>query len=126
MMKGEKMYSYVKYEKEVESEYRRALDQIKRPEEVIDVFGEYAFKLISMIYEGVPSDMKENIKLLTDKEKVEINGKLKEKLSEILEKSDLTAILNRMAQDAINRYKKLKNDDERTDLFRLGDNAKIH
>ena len=125
-MKGEKMYSYVKYEKEVESEYRRALDQIKRPEEVIDVFGEYAFKLISMIYEGVPSDMKENIKLLTDKEKVEINGKLKEKLSEILEKSDLTAILNRMAQDAINRYKKLKNDDERTDLFRLGDNAKVH
>ncbi len=126
MIRREKMYSYVKYEKELESDYRRALDQVKRPEEVADVFREYAFKLVSMIYEDLSSDMKEHLKLTTDDGDVEIEGELKEKLSEALEKSDLMAILKRMAQDAINRYKKLKHDDERTDLFRLGDNARIH
>jgi len=126
VIRGEKMYSYVKYEKELESDYRRALDQVKRPEEVADVFREYAFKLVNMVYDDLPSNMKEQLKLLTEKEDIEIGEELKEKLSGILEKSDLMAILKRMAQDAINRYKKLKHDDERTDLFRLGDNAKIH
>ena len=126
MKRGKKMYSYVKYEKELESDYRKTLDQVKRPEEVAEVFREYAFKLISMIHDDLSPDMKEHIKLLTDYEDVEIGVRLRDKLSETLENSDLMAILRRMAQDAINRYKKLKHDDERTDLFRLGDNAKIH
>ena len=126
MKKGEKIFSYVKFEKELESDYRRSLDQVKRPEEVADVFQEFAFKLLNMIYEDIPSKLKDDIKLSADDEEFELSEKLRELLAEKLEKSDLTAILNRMAKDAINRYKKLKHDDERTDLFRLGDNARAH
>ncbi len=125
MKKGEKMLSFVKYEKELESDYRRALDEVKRPEEIHKVFTEYAFKFLKMVKDDLDDRMRDQIKLLPDEENFEIGDELTENLSELTEKSDLMAILKRMAESASHRYLKLKKDDERTDLFRLGDSSKI-
>ncbi len=125
MKKGEKMLSFVKYEKELESDYRRALDEIKRPEEIYKAFAEYAFRFLKMVKKDLEDGMKDQIKLLPDDEDFEIGDRLTEELGELVEKSDLMAILKRMAESASHRYLKLKKDDERTDLFRLGDSSKI-
>ena len=125
MKRGEKMLSFVKYEKELESDYRRALDEIKRPEEIHKIFSEYAFRFLKLVKEDLDDKLKEEIKLLPDEENFEIGDDLGRELGELLEKSDLTAILKRMADSAVHRYLKLKRDDERTDLFRLGDSSKI-
>lgn len=125
MKKGEKMLSFVKHEKELESDYRRALDEVKRPEEIHKVFTEYAFKFLKMVKDDLDDRMRDQIKLLPDEENFEIGDELTENLSELTEKSDLMAILKRMAESASHRYLKLKKDDERTDLFRLGDSSKI-
>ena len=125
MKRGEKMLSFVKYEKELESDYRRALDEIKRPEEIHKVFAEFAFKFLKMVKDDLDDRLKEQIKLLPDEENFKIGDGLTKELGELVEKSDLMAILRRMADSAVHRYLKLKRDDERTDLFRLGDSSKI-
>ena len=125
MKKGERMLSFVKYEKELESDYRRALDEIKRPEEIHKAFSEYAFKFLKMVKEDLNDRLKEQIKLLPDEENFKIGDDLIKELDELVKKSDLMAILKRMADSATHRYLKLKKDDERTDLFRIGDSSKI-
>ncbi len=125
MKKGEKMFSFVKYEKELESDYRRALDEIKRPEEIHKVFSEYAFKFLKMVKDDLDDRLKEQIKLIPEEENFKIDEELLDKLGDLVKKSDLMAILKRMADSAIHRYLKLKRDDERTDLFRIGDSSKI-
>ncbi len=125
MKKGEKMFSFVKYEKELESDYRRSLDEIKRPEEIHKVFSEYAFKFLKMVKDDLDDRLKEQIKLIPEEENFKIDEELLEKLGDLVKKSDLMAILKRMADSAIHRYLKLKRDDERTDLFRIGDSSKI-
>ena len=128
MMRGEKMLSFVKYEKLLESDYRRALDDIKRPDEIWKVFVEYAFKLLKMVKEDLPDKMKKEIRFVpSGKDEVfKLSDQLLDHLGELVEKSDLLAIINRMASSALHRYKKLKSDNERTDLFRLGENARAH
>ena len=127
MIRGEKILSFVKYEKELESDYRRHLDDVKRPDEVGKVFVEFAFKLIKMVKSEIPDGYIEEIGFDPESDvPFKLGNGLKEALSDLYEKSDLPAILERMARSAQNRYKKLKKDDERTDLFRLGDNAKPH
>lgn len=128
MMRGEKMLSFVKYEKLLESDYRRALDDIKRPDEIWKVFVEYAFKLLKMVKEDLPDKMKKEIRFVPGgKDEVfKLSDQLLDHLGELVEKSDLLAIINRMASSALHRYKKLKSDNERTDLFRLGENARAH
>jgi len=124
--KGEKILSFVKYEKELESSYRHKLDEIKRPDEVGNVFREFVFKLLKKVKDDIPDDAVEQINFRPeDGEAFEIGEELIELLGEkLVEKSDLMAIIGRMAQSAQHRYKKIKNDDERTDLFRIGDGAK--
>ena len=128
MMRGEKMLSFVKYEKLLESDYRRALDDIKRPDEIWKVFVEYAFKLLKMVKEDLPDKMKKEIRFVPGgKDEVfKLSDQLLDHLGELVEKSDLLAIINRMASSALHRYKKLKSDNERTDLFRLGENVRAH
>ncbi len=127
MIRGEKMASFVKFEKEIESDYRRALDDVKRPDEIGKVFVDYAFRFLKMVNEEIPASFKDEISFNPESDKVfEISGDLREFLGELIEKSDLMAILERMASSAVHRYKKLKKDDERTDLFRLGENARAH
>ncbi len=128
MMRGEKMLSFVKYEKLLESDYRRALDDIKRPDEIWKVFVEYAFKLLKMVKEDLPDKMKKEIRFVpSGKDEVfKLSDQLLDHLGELVEKSDLLAIINRMASSALHRYKKLKSDNERTDLFRLGENVRAH
>ncbi len=127
MLKGEKNYSFVKYEKELESDYRRALEDVKRPEEVGKVFKEYAFRFLKLVNPEIPEGMREGITFYNEDERVfKLNEDLLKYFGEYVEKSDLLSILKRMGLSAQHRYKKLKKDDERTDLFRLGENAKIH
>ncbi len=126
--RGEKMLSFVKIEKELESDYRRALEEVKRPDEVHKVFKEFAFRLLKKVKEDIDEDMMVFLKLTPENgEHYKMDEKLLEFLGEELtKKSDLLAIIGRMAQSAAHRYLKLKRDDERTDLFRLGEGSKAH
>ena len=125
--KGEKMYSFVKYEKELESDYRRKLDEVKRPDEVGGVFVEFAFKLLRKVKEDIPDEAREWIKFKPEGDvPYTLDGRIEEILGDIMKKSDLPAIIERMAMAAHHRYKKLRSDDERTDLFRMGESAKPH
>jgi hypothetical protein len=128
MKRGERMESFVKIEKELESDYRKALDEVKRPDEVHKVFTEFVFKLLKKIKEDIDEDTMTFLKLTPeDDEPYKIDGKLLDLLGEdLVKKSDLLAIIGRMAQSAAHRYLKLKRDDERTDLFRLGEGSKAH
>ena len=128
MKRGEKILSFVKYEKELESGYRRKLDDIKRPDEIGEAFREYVFKLLKMVKEDIPDEAKELVYFHPENEEpFEIDERLREILgTDLIEKSDLMAIMRRMAQSAQHRYKKIKNDDERTDLFRMGDGTRPH
>ena len=128
MKRGEKVYSFVKYEKDMESGYRRGLEEIKRPEEIGGLFREYVFKLLKKIKPDLPEDMKEGIVFKPDDgEPFDLSDELRKAIGdELMEKSDLPAIIRRFALSAQHRYKKLKSDDERTDLFRLGDGARPH
>jgi hypothetical protein len=128
MKRGERMESFVKIEKELESDYRRALEEVKRPDEVHKVFTEFIFKLLKRVREDIDEDMMLFLKLTPEDDKVyKIDEKLLEFLGEdLVKRSDLLAIIGRMAQSAAHRYLKLKRDDERTDLFRLGEGSKVH
>ncbi len=128
MRKGEKILSFVKYEKEIESDYRRALEDTKRPDEIHKVFREYAFKILKNVKKDIKEDMIDYLKLTPNSEEhFSVGDELTKLLGkDLLGKSDLLAILGRMAISAAHRYIKLKRDDERTDLFRLGEGSKAH
>ena len=128
MKKGERMDSFVKIEKELESDYRKALDNVKRPEEVHKVFGEFVLKLLKRIKEDINEEIVMRIKLTPEDETpYKVDEKFEELIGEdLIKKSDLLAIIGRMAQSAAHRYIKLRKDDERTDLFRLGEGSKAH
>jgi len=80
------------------------------------------------VKEDLPDKMKEEIRFIPDgeDETFKLSDQLLNYLGELVEKSDLLAIIYRMASSALHRYKKLKSDDERTDLFRLGENVRAH
>ena len=122
MKKGEKFLSFVKYEKELESEYREKLSSVKRPEEVGVIFMEFAIRLLKKIVPDLDEkECIEDVSFVPEDEEVGfiLSERLKKFLKEeIIEKSDLMAILRRMASEAIHRYKKIKADEERTELFR--------
>lgn len=128
MKRGERMDSFVKIEKELESDYRKALDNVKRPEEVHKVFQDFVLRFLKRIKEDINEEVLMRIKLTPEDETpykmdekfVELVGK------DLIEKSDLLAIIGRMAQSAAHRYIKLRKDDERTDLFRLGEGSRAH
>ena len=122
MKKGEKFLSFVKYEKELESEYREKLSEAKRPEEVGDIFVEFALRFLKKIVPDLDEKTYiEDVSFVPEDEEVgfTLSERLKKVLKEeLVEKSDMMSILKRMVSEAIHRYKKIKSDEDRTDMFR--------
>lgn len=118
MEKMEKMVSYVKFEHELENEYREKLAEAKRKSDVRDVFSEFVIKLLKKIIPEVSLSMVEYIKFDEKEFKYEFTGELEKLIEEIGKSSDLKAIINRMYESASHRYKKIEND-ENIDYFRV-------
>lgn len=121
MKKGEKVLSFVKFEKELESAYRERLSAVKRPEETGDVFVEFALKLLNRVNPLITRNHWDHVHFEPETENGYRLSKELEQIigQEILSKSDLPAILKRMALNAAHRRKALLSNTERTDLFRL-------
>lgn len=121
MKKGEKVLSFVKFEKELESAYRERLSAVKRPEETGDVFVEFALKLLNRVNPSITRNHWDHVRFEPETENGYRLSKELEQIigEEILTKSDLPAILKRMALNAAHRRKALLSNAERTDLFRL-------
>ena len=115
MKKGEKIVSYVKYEHELSHAYREKLAEAKRKSEVREVFMRFVHQLLSKIDPEVENARLEDI--VFTPEGYHITGELKEKIAPYMEKSDLEAILDRMYEAAVNRYKKIEKD-ENVDFFK--------
>ncbi|WP_041081126.1 hypothetical protein [Thermotoga profunda] len=121
MKKGEKVLSFVKFEKEIESAYRERLSNTKRPEETGDVFLEFAIGLLSKVNPQITRNHIDQIYFEPESENgYRLSPNLEKILGEeVLKKSDITAILKRMALNAAHRRKTLIADNERTNLFRM-------
>ncbi|WP_448377173.1 hypothetical protein [Fervidobacterium sp.] len=123
MENKEKMVSYVKYEHELETEYREKLAEAKRKSDVRDVFAEFIIKLIKKINPDVPLSFEEQIRFDEKEFKFEFIDELKKVFEELSAGSDLGAIINRMFESARHRYKKIEHD-ENINYFRVGNNTK--
>jgi len=119
----EKMISYVKYEHELETEYREKLAEAKRKSDVKNVFVEFIIKLLKKIEPSLPLSLMENIRFDEKEFKYEFMGELENLVNEIGKESDLKAIINRMYETAMHRYKKIEHD-ENIDYFRLNSTKK--
>ncbi|MGC8902909.1 MAG: hypothetical protein ACP5KD_06180 [Fervidobacterium sp.] len=122
MEKNEKMNSFVKFEHELETEYREKLAEAKRKSDVKDVFAEMLVRLLSKILPEVKLSIEE-IKFDEKEFKYEFTGELGKVIEEISKSSDLKAIINRMYDTALHRYKKIEHD-ENMDYFRLNSTQK--
>jgi len=123
MENREKMISYVKYEHELETEYREKLAEAKRKSDVKGVFAEFIIKLIKKIKPDAPGSFSEQIRFDDKEFKFEFVDELKKLFEEISAQSDLGAIIDRMYETAKHRYKKIEHD-ENIDYFRVGNNSK--
>jgi len=123
MENKEKMVSYVKYEHELETEYREKLAEAKRKSDVRDVFAEFVIKLIKKINPDIPLSFEEQIRFDEKEFKFEFIDELKKVFEELSAGSDLGAIINRMFESAQHRYKKIEHD-ENLNYFRMGTNTK--
>ncbi|MGQ9855352.1 MAG: hypothetical protein ACUVQF_01305 [Fervidobacterium sp.] len=123
MESREKMLSFVKYEHELENEYREKLAEAKRKSDVKEFFAEYVIRLLRKINPNVPMSLIDEIKFDEKELKYEFTGELAKIVEEIGSQSDLKAIINRMYETAQHRYKKIEHD-ENLDYFRIGNNAK--
>ncbi|MFN3692288.1 MAG: hypothetical protein ACK4R7_05300 [Fervidobacterium sp.] len=118
MEKTEKMLSYVKFEHELEADYREKLSEAKRKSDVREIFAEFLFKLLKKIDSNIPSDLSKFVKFDEKEFKFEFVGDLSKIVEELSKSSDLKAIINRMYESASHRYKKIEHD-ENLDYFRL-------
>ena len=120
MKKGEKILSFVKQEKELIEDYRRKLHDVKRSDEVGDVFIEFALRFLEKVLEDFDAaDYTEDISFDPEKEEYTLSERLKERIGEdLLKKSDLPAILQGFCETAAHRWKQLKANEEKTDFFK--------
>ena len=120
MKKGEKILSFVKQQKELIEDYRRKLHDVKRSDEVGDVFIEFALRFLEKVLEDFDAaDYTEDISFDPEKEEYTLSERLKERIGEdLLKKSDLPAILQRFCETAAHRWKQLKANEEKTDFFK--------
>lgn len=118
MEKAEKMLSYVKFEHELETDYREKLAEAKRKSDVREIFTEFLFKLLKKIEPSISSSLLEFVKFDEKEFKFEFIGELSEMVEELSKNSDLKAIINRMYENALHRYKKIEHD-ENINYFRL-------
>jgi hypothetical protein len=112
---GEKMYSYVHFEKELSSNYHKRINSKKNAAEVGDVFIETCFKLLEKADIGVVQrDIKEIIFTPENEKKWEFNQTLNDKVREKFSNSDLGAIITRFADEAFKWHEHIiKRDEDR-------------
>jgi len=103
MENAEKVFSYVKYERELQTDYRRKLSEAKRKSDVRKVFYEFFFKLLVMIKPDVPNNLQEDIKFDEKELTYSFTGELERIINELSANSDLKAIIDRMFEDAKHR-----------------------
>lgn len=110
----------MKQEKELIEDYRRKLHDVKRSDEVGDVFIEFALRFLEKVLEDFDAaDYTEDISFDPEKEEYTLSERLKERIGEdLLKKSDLPAILQRFCETAAHRWKQLKANEEKTDFFK--------
>ena len=111
---GERVDSYVKYEREIASEFKDKLSSVKRIDEVGKLFVYTITKLLKNI----------NPDLEVEKDDISFNPttysfseNLKKQVGKYFENSDLKNIIDKYYTDSINRYKKIQKD-ENTNFFR--------
>jgi len=113
------MRSYVKYEKELEHDFREQLNEAKRLGDVGDVFVEFAFRLLKKVRSDLDENLIEDVVFDPENPRgYRLLEKLRRELEKELKTSDLPAILERMAKAAAHRYEHILNDEDRTDVFR--------
>lgn len=122
-MHGEKMLSYVKFEHELETEYREKLSEAKRKSDVRDVFAEYVVRLLQKVEPSITLRMVEDIRFDEKDFSYRFNGELARVVEELAKNSDLMAIINRMYEAAQHRFRKIEND-ENVDFFNRGEAQK--
>ena len=116
MIRGEKVYSFVKFEHEIEPTYREKLANAKKKAEVREVFELTLLELLKSISNEFEKFTQEDIKF--EPKKLEFSDELKKKVEEFSKNSDLHAIIERMYEAAQHRYQKIEND-ENTDYFNI-------
>ncbi len=115
------MHSYVQIEKKLSKSYRAELNNVKRPEEIEVIFSRIVTKLLSEITEEAKKFNVNQVEFFPEKKPT---YKLKKSLidmpeiSNALSNSDLKSIIDRLAEEAKNRYLHLINDDDRTETFK--------
>ncbi len=115
---GEKMYSYVHFEKELTPNYHKAIKLKKHAREVGDVFIETTFKLLKKVDEEINEKDIEKIIFTPEKEKKwELKPSLRKKVEEKLDNSDLDAIISRFAQEAYKWHEHIVQKDEDNEFF---------
>lgn len=125
---GEKMYSYVHYEKEFAPEFRTTLKSMKDTNDIANVFIETIFKLFKKIKPEIPEFMVEEIVFLPEGEKRKwiLEEKLSMKLTEELEHSDLESIVDRFSLEAYKWYEHVMKSDESRVFFKEKPGDIIH
>ncbi|HCI29396.1 MAG TPA: hypothetical protein PKI14_05665 [Fervidobacterium sp.] len=118
MENTDKVFSYVKYERELETEYRRKLSEAKRKSDVRKVFYEFLFKLLTKVQPDLPNYLQEDIKFDEKEFSYSFTGELERIINELSANSDLKAIIDRMFEVAKHRYMKIAQDED-VDYFRL-------
>ena len=115
---GEKMYSYVHFEKELTPAYHKEIKLKKHAREVGDVFIETTFKLLKKVDEGITEKDMQKIIFTPEKEKKwELMPSLRKKVEEKMENSDLDAIISRFAKEAYKWHEHLLQKDEDNEFF---------
>ncbi|MFP4461038.1 MAG: hypothetical protein ACOC34_04165 [Thermotogota bacterium] len=115
---GEKMYSYVHFEKELTPGYHKEIKLKKHTGEIGDTFIETIFKLLKKVDDGITGKDMEKIIFTPEKEKKwELMPSLRKKVEEKLESSDLDAIISRFANEAFKWYEHILQKDEDNEFF---------
>ncbi len=115
---GEKMYSYVHFEKELTPGYHKEIKLKKHTGEIGDTFIETIFKLLKKVDDGITGKDMEKIIFTPEKEKKwELMPSLRKKVEEKLENSDLDAIISRFANEAFKWYEHILQKDEDNEFF---------
>ncbi|MBT1248504.1 MULTISPECIES: hypothetical protein [unclassified Thermosipho (in: thermotogales)] len=116
MIKGEKVYSYVKFEHEIEPTYREKIALAKKRSEVKKILFETLKILLTKVDEIFENLTPEDVNF--DGENLKFSKKWQEEIEKFSKNSDLNAIIQRITEAAIHRIKKIEND-ENTDYFNI-------
>jgi len=115
---GDKMYSYVHFEKELAPGYHKEIKLKKHAREVGEVFIETTFKLLKKADDQISDKDIEKIIFTPEKvKKWELMPVLHKKFEEKFEHSDLDAIINRFAEEAFKWHEHIVKRDEDNEFF---------